>query len=66
MLATPDLEAFVDMCERVADDPDAPAPVGYRDSMLWHAQQGAVVGLRHAAPLVLSVDSKFLERIHNA
>lgn len=52
----PRLEDYIRLTERIADDPDAAPPSRYAGLCRSYAVAGALVGLQHGGPVILSVD----------
>lgn len=55
-----ELDEYIDLCERVADDPDTEPPARYYELLRKYAQGGASVGFRHGGPVFMSVGKPFL------
>lgn len=49
-----EIDEFAYLSERVADDPDAPAPARYHELCRKYANDGATIGYRHGGPIYMS------------
>lgn len=56
-----EMDRYVEVVEQVAADPDAPVPHDYHGLLKKFAVEGAMVGLRHRGPVLISVDKAFLD-----